>query len=476
MVLKLDAGEHIDWSEMDVHPPTYYWYLAVWHKLNPGVDFTQWLRIFSLVLMAGFVLLAGLWLYRHYEEKPAGMTLLLLSIASTYLHYGTEARSYALMLFLVALGINAYDWMLIVVDEIYWLSPKGPLLLFVVLFAILILPNVHYYSGFIGACFICMYVLFRTQIRSGWKSALVVALVLLVFLGAGTSNALGLALEQKARGDGMWFQPPSLQSWPSSMIYGWFHLEQVGTTDAPMFYHDIVTLSMFLFVVLILWFAYRLLKEKRIDNRYVFRVSALVALVLPMVGLLLAPLLGGDGFAHLYHHRFFLVVMWFAFIVVMVELFTSLKKVVWRNMVFILCIAIFLFLSYLYMITSHHELDRVMQATPCVDKYVLHESPFSALPSIIDDYEVGCTKKKHIVSTKISPRQAATAGFDALNSDQIYWNLTLPNVSGFYYYKAAGIVIVAEDGSYRKLEDWDFKNVTTVYEDDGINLTWVSRR
>jgi hypothetical protein len=187
----------------------------------------------------------------------------------------------------------------------------------------------------------------------------------------------------------------------------------------------------------------------------------------------MAPIIGGEGFAHLYHHRFFVVLMWFAIAIMFGWALSVVKGKLHYVLFGVMVLAAVVMLNG-YFESAHHELERVIDQLPCEDALVLHESPFSALPAMVVDVERGCDKLTHIISTNLTQRQGATAGFDAMDERNIYRNLTLPNES-FYYLMASGIVVVDEQtGQWRQVGSW---NITpeVIYEDDGINLTYVRR-
>jgi hypothetical protein len=93
----------------------------------------------------------------------------------------------------------------------------------------------------------------------------------------------------------------------------------------------------------------------------------------------------------------------------------------------------------------HTELKDLMMHTPCPQNetiYIAHESPFSALP-----YEVWAREHKcnwfDFVSTNMTQRALNGGGGDALRSDQIYLEKTLPPDVNYYVVYAAGIVPMA---------------------------------
>lgn len=94
---ELQEGNDINWKEWDVHPPTYYYLFAGWMQINPGFELHHWARMLSVLLVAIGLFGLSIFLSRLFDKQVAWMVLLLFALGSTYIHYGTEARSYALV-------------------------------------------------------------------------------------------------------------------------------------------------------------------------------------------------------------------------------------------------------------------------------------------------------------------------------------------------------------------------------------------
>jgi len=279
-----------------------------------------------------------------------------------------------------------------------------------------------------------------------------------------------LAAPQKARTSGTWFQPPMVSDWPSAVFYTYFMTEGLPFSFVYIFiYAAVLAIIVFFF-----WKAFRLLSKGKemADNELAIIFMGLTS-VFPLGGLVAAPLLGGDGFAHLYHHRFFIPITWMFAAMTFVLFFDWLRdknwimrEKKWLSTLFIaIVVAVLAFFIWQYSVYAHHELENVMLHTPCTNDplYIGHESPFSALPYQVWGRQFGCNWL-NFVSTKQTPEMLNGGGGDAVWPGMIFYNKTLPeNMTGYYYVYAEGTVPV--DGNH-----------TVIWQEDGVELWYVKRQ
>jgi hypothetical protein len=226
-----------------------------------------------------------------------------------------------------------------------------------------------------------------------------------------------------------------------------------------------------------MWKSLNLIKKEMTETDVVMLFMGLTAIP-PLMGLAAAPVFGstrlGQGFAHLYHPRFFLILDWlFAallFVLVAKYVVSAWEKL---NLVRATIVAGSVFLVLVWMIfvyatqISHHELRNLMVQAPCPKGndpsiQIAHESAFSSLPFDVYAREVGCNWV-NFISTNMTPKMAAGGGFDALPASDVYYNKTLPkNKDDYYYVYAAGTVPI--DGVPQK-----------VALEDGVELWFIKR-
>ncbi|HZQ28950.1 MAG TPA: glycosyltransferase family 39 protein, partial [Acidimicrobiales bacterium] len=123
----------------DGAPPLYYGLLHVWMRVFGTSDFAA--RALSSVLAVGSLPLVWLVGRRLAGPRAANLTLLLVAVSPFAVRYATEARMYTLVIFLVLLGILAFERAL---DD---LRRPGPLVAVGVLAGLLVLT--HYWALFL---------------------------------------------------------------------------------------------------------------------------------------------------------------------------------------------------------------------------------------------------------------------------------------------------------------------------------------
>lgn len=450
--LALEQGKQIDFSQYDVHPPLYYHALAAWIPL--GYEWVDWGRWLSALFFCIFVVFVFLGLEPLYGRNAAGATAATITLLSTYIHYGTEMRPYMMVLALSAMIF----WAVVRFNKNHNFFNYA-----VALVGVATLPFIHYLAAMATPFFALFSVVLN---KKNWKFAT------LLFV-SGSIGALfafwKFALPQVLRSEGMWFQHSTLSSWMSSVAYSFYAPQGSLFGD---FYGTFFTLFQgiaFVGLGLALYLIFK--KERTLSDRAT--IAMILTSLFPFLGLLAGSLLSivlGPGFGNVFHHRLFLVVTWmfaagllgYVFKWIMSEGKQIRKTIL---LIAIVCSAVWLFFGP-YEDSLHYELERTIAHIPNDDLIVVHESPFSGAPAIIYGHYMGWNHR-HTVMSDLTPAQGNTAGYDAWNPNNIYWNLSLPEDKEFYYIRSE-----SENGGIATIpEEWQ----TVIYDDDGIRLMKVTQ-
>ena len=418
----------------DVHPPVYYLVLKGWIFLAGESE----IALRSLSLIFGLLAMWQIWEYvnKRYGEKVAGVAVLLVGIGTTYIHYFTEIRMYSLVLFLSVLSFNMLR------DR---LEGKGWLLGYSLV--LISLPMVHYFAGLVPV----IHALIWWREKKDWRSVrdtfgpIFVGMVpIAVFFWV-----------QKARIVGMWLSRPTVMSWISSISFG---LNDGAGLLATL---DVVNFWFIVFVLgLVAWFV---LKAK---DKWTTTEFALV-LFPQVIGIVIAM------FYHTYHHRFFLVTLWFLPVLLALAIVKVWeKKRVVAVLLMIVIVGVMLFnqvQKYTANVTQegeHTELRRGAEFLRGVNESIIvHESPFSSIPT---EYYLRDTGKRNVLYTELTPGQLTSAGGDAIvDQDKIFGNESqLPE--RFLYYEADGILsitnssVVLFDLDGLRIRDATYHNVSSM--------------
>jgi hypothetical protein len=464
--VKMMERQDVEFRAHDVHPPTYYVLLHSWMRAKPDVFLdTQWARLFSTACVVLFLLMVMLSVRELFGEWESLFVGGMLVLCSTYLHYGTETRMYAFVLLLSS--IVFYAVFVMQFKNTAWRVFGGLALFF--------LPLTHYFAS-MAVFFYAVAGYVWLKVNQGWRHT-DIKKHYLIFVGFGILGiilALSYAIPQKARTLGTWFAPPSIVSWPSAASYAFMMNENI----VPNIVTSVVFVLFLCGLILLAYVAFKTV-SKKMENEKVLLLMMGSTIIFPALGLIGAPLLGGEGFAHLYHHRFFLVLTWMFAVVAFLVLFKWVQKVLSRRVllaasvvfVVVACLSYMLLLS---MFSGHQELNRVFQNTPCPKEndstlMFIHESPFSSLPATVWARENGGCKWNNTISTNISVRMGNGGGYDVVPGENVFWNRGLPECNHvlkvcepYYLVYAAGTIPI--DG-----------NITKVYVDDGVELWRVDR-
>ncbi len=453
-ILRTQGYGEIDFSQYDVHSPVYYTTLYWWSYLHPGylnspatgITEYHWAQMLSMVYGIIFFIFVFLGMSKVFGTKGEIATL-LLTVCTAYVHYFTEPRMYGLVLALSSIVfyamINKFE------GKWFWIAAV----------ALFILPFAHYFASM--AVFVYPFIGYFVLRKFGVENKVALKRVISLFvigLIAIVLVASLFALPQKSRTQGTWFKPPNITSWPSAAFYSFFMTEGFQ----PSFWMSMIYVCFLGGLVWMAWTGFNWVGKKMTKEKTVMLFMAMTAM-LPAIGLIGAPLLGGEGFAHLYHHRFFLVVIWMFAITTFLGITTFLlsKKRVVQVIGFTVVAVSLLFMLSFYGQNAHHELHTLVDGTPCKEVQILHESPFSALPFTVYGREYGCPWI-NIVSTNMSKRMLNGGGGDAMNQLKVFYNRGLPETGDYYYVYAAATIPI--DG-----------NATLAVEEDGVELMFIKR-
>jgi len=286
-----ERGWNFDWKHYDVHPFGYYSVLYVWEYMNPGMTEYHWAEELSVLFGLVFFTLIFLGM-RKLFPRYGELAVATMAFFSTYNHYFTEARMYGLVMML-----SAILFYLVVVKRL-----RSRSVVFWAMFVSILFPLVHYLAAIIPPFYVLFHMVLSRVENKEWslKRKDDRFPLIWVFVGwlVGVVCALTIFLPQRARIDAMWLPQSNVTSWPSSVIFSMLYTEGMDMTWWG-------TLSYFTIIVLmvlgVVYIYFQLSKGKK--------DAAVMAM---MMGSALMPLifLAADSITHLYHHRYFLGVIW----------------------------------------------------------------------------------------------------------------------------------------------------------------------
>lgn len=412
MAHKINAGDKIDWSHTDVHPPVYYYVVAGWERLNPGISEFIWLQELSVLFGLGFVISVFL-LLSHWFGASGENAAMALSIMTPYLHFGTEGRMYMLLLMISAM--------------VLWLrsTKQAPWLVYGCLFLV---PFIHYF----GVMIIVMIVAYDFLLEKRFD----IWVWLCGAAGAILSFIL-FAYPQQHQSAGTWYFVSTITSFPSAMIYTTMLIDDIGNQGRSV--SLLLYVGFIAFLLLAMYLIFRAAKVKDQKNKFV--IFMMLSIMAPLILLSLQTVF--PNIWRLYHHRIFLPVTWLFSVALFVAVFSWIDLHKWKKImlpIFSVLVIIFaLGVIEAYNANAHHELENMILATPCTGNltYVLHESPFSSMPyeSYNRDHKCGWVNQ---VTTDLDLAMSHTAGFDAIDRQNIFWNGTYPNYSEYYFVLGIG--------------------------------------
>ena len=410
----------MDFREIDVHPPGYYYALYGWSLLNPSLPEYVWAQQLSILFGLAFILFVFGSLTLLFGKKGAIATVFFAGLP-TYIHYATEPRGYIMVMMLSA-GIFYFA-----VNQ----NNKNVLLMSYAILASVLLTFVHYLAGMaIPLLMIAAFVLSENKgFQRIWKSLLIGVSGL-----AGLFLALIWAVPQYMRSEGTWFVASDISSFPSALAYAFLVVESAAshTPFTAMIYSAfvLVVVGVGIAGIALLYTSTTLSKQQKafliMGSSALFPLMALIFVTFTTTGLA----------SNLYHHRFFLVVTWMfaaTVIVYITYVVSSIKYSILKWMCVLLGVLLLIGLNYVYIDSAHYELQNMRIETPCSSEliHIGHESAFSYMPYQVWAREHNCNWN-NFISTRMTVGMSHTAGFDIVPRENIYWNGTIPNY-GFYY-------------------------------------------
>lgn len=439
----------MDFREIDVHPPGYYYALYGWSAINPGLPEYIWAQQLSILFGLLFIMFVFGSLTLLFGKKGAIATVFFAGLP-TYIHYATEPRGYMMVMMLSAVifyfAVNQNN--------------KNVVLMSYAIIASVSLTFIHYLAGMAIPLF--MIAAFALSEKKGiqriWKSLLIGASGL-----AGLFLALIWAVPQYLRSEGTWFVASDISSFPSALAYSFLVVESAAShTELTAIIYSafvIVAAGAGIAGMALLYTSKVLTKGQKalliMGSSALFPLAALIFVTFTTTGLA----------ANLYHHRFFLVVTWMfaaTVIVYLVHVVMSMKSKPLKIGFALIGVVLLLGLNAVYIDSAHYELKNMKIETPCGSEliHIGHESAFSYMPYQVWAREHNCNWN-NFISTRMTAGMSHTAGFDIVPRENIYWNGTIPT-HGFYY-------IQSDEQTFNLSE----RNYEIVARDDGIRLIKV---
>jgi len=451
--LRTEGFSSINFAEWDVHPGTSYYLYTAWSYLNPnylaspaqGISEYHWLQLMGVLFGLVFFYFAFKSM-SHVFGRAGELGVMVLSFCSAYIHYFTEVRMYCITIALSAIIVYAIVKKL--EGKWFWVAAV----------CLFIMPLTHYFASM--AVFFYPVMAYFVLWKSGVDKKLALQKSALLFFIGFIAIVIALtqfAMPQKARTEGSWFQAPHIASWGSAVFYGFFMPESM----APNIFTTFIFVCMMAgFIGFAAYLIFRKAKGEGISD--LMMMFAVLAACTPVVGLAGAPLLGGDGFAHLYHHRFFLIFTWFFAAVFLAQIMKyCMRKGVLKKALAVFTVVAAAFMLFMYMTSTHHELQNLIAKTPCENITILHESPFSVLPYMVYGREYNCPWN-NMVSTNMTVRKLNGGGGDAIDDSKLKYNKWFPEEGDYYMVYAAGTIPM--DGKDE-----------VVLEEDGVTLLKIHR-
>jgi hypothetical protein len=279
----------------------------------------------------------------------------------------------------------------------------------------------HYYTGLFFVVE-CVYILLSLRKK----------LINMPFIINGALFGMYMAflfayfMAQRTRVFGLWFQGVSWYSMVSTFHYYFFYVW------GDMF-SDIATVYGMLFVALyfaiILWAIYFSKSSEKKNMMFLF----LFGIVPPFIGMII-----NNYIMRVYHHRLFMFGAWCMILLLAVSIYELYKKN--KYVYYIVGIAIFLYMilnifSYFgNMDMELKEANQILIDRACdTNATVIHESMFSAGPSIYYSNLNGC-KNIHYIFSDIPPEAMHSAGFDAVGDWRVFRNEDASQFLPTYYF------------------------------------------
>ena len=390
-------------SGVDVHPPLYYIILKIWYYIFGNSIMAG--RLLSVAISVIFLFTLYYITKRLYGEKIGIITLVLASVATTYIIYSIEIRMYMLVCLLILLT--------------YYFFVTQRYRLFTIFFVLSIYT--HYYSAFFGL-FVAYKFFFDKDNQKAILKSTIISFILTIPL-------FFYFWHQTMRLEKMWLKLAQIESLPSAF----FHQFAVPSNSGNV--ANAVTIYPYIFLVivygLIFW------KAKWNENKELY----LLGFGIPLI------IFFGAMIVHIpYHHRFLLMYAFPLYILLAIALehfvdFDNFRYIP-TLLIMILGFQIYFYVDYFQNAnTQLQDIGKYLDENHICPANILHESPFSLVPAMV--YNPRCN---HYLITNLTEKQGNSAGFDVIPKQNIN-----ANVSYDYYYQsqfgyANGSVILKLNG------------------------------
>jgi len=391
-------------NPVDVHPTPNIFYLLqkFWSELFGYTIYTQRL----LIAILGIIFLISIFYITKRLKSPkiAFIATFLATFSLSYIKYSQENRMYMLL-------------SIFIIWAFYHYHSKNYILLSIFLTLSI---YTHYYASFF-LIFILLDVILTKTLSKKLIKSLVTAFILLIPL-------VFHFFIQIHRIEGMWLKSPKITSILST--YSYFMIIPSNTPMNDALSGGILIIPIAIFISTFIFYKYSKLNMR----------LGIICLLVPLIVFISALMIKIP-----FHHRF-LLMFGFGFYILLATGIERLSSCFWRNktILFIILLLWAIFQSayyHHYYSNPQNELQMMNNALICPAK-VLHESPFSALPSMI--YKPDC---EHYVLTNLTEAQQRSAGFDVIERKHI----NSYNTTYDYYFKSLhkymeGTAILELDG------------------------------
>ena len=392
----------------DVHPSLYYILMKGFLLIS---DNEQFLRCTSILFFSCFFWALYFFLRRNLDWKTGIITLFMVSVSITMIHYSLEIRNYMLGMFFVVMQLYYFF------EYIYWKRPKQAWLF--ILFSILMLYT-HYYTMFVLGVE-AIYIIWKLKDRimdfttiGMWITFFSVPLVIHL-------------IRTLPKMQSMWFNDITLLSFFSTFTYQLMLPETITSWHLVFF---------IFFTGLVFYYFY---KTKPEPFYYMF-------FLIPVGMLWLISQL-----SPLYHHRFFLFYAPALYIII-----ASTISYYWeRNkhlglVLYLIFGLLFAYSSGMYdkaITTELHDSQLVLKnyLDPNLEYTFIHRSPFSFTPY---SYYFRDWNVHNMLDTNLNKIERFTAGGSVIKDYQIIINKNLINCYDGCYYIHENWLPIPEDSTF----------------------------
>jgi hypothetical protein len=386
---------------------------------------SHWARELSVVLCVLFLVFAYAGLKEAFGQDGE-VAVVLLAMSSSIIYYGTEIRMYALVLVL-----SAFIFFAVMRRMEGWYR-------WVAYIAIFVLPSVQYFAGMATVFFPFMYQVYWTVKERCFMRYHFGEMVKLFIAGLfGCVFAFfTYALPQMRRISQMWLPSVDISYFPSTLISSMLFMQDSEKYVNVHGWFMIVVqwILIVMYFAVIAYVVYLILQRKKYIDNILLVLMGMTALF-SLFWLVVMQL--WDGMV-LYHHRYFLVLLWMFAAMTYVLLVRWVKN---GNVVVRLIVvgALFLVMFGVYVVDAHYGLaiaEKNMVCDKDVQMMIVHKTPFSLVPFQVYARENGCLWR-NVLSTNMTVMMGNSMGFDIIKPEDIYWNDTLPN-GEFWYVNDSG--------------------------------------